>query len=61
MALTSGRSPTSRGLNTVQTFLRLLIFLFALAVSFVLTIVLAGALLENRATVPFSLPNQTAH
>ena len=44
MALTSGRSPTSRGLNTVQTFLRLLIFLFALAVSFVLTIVLAGAL-----------------
>ena len=44
MALTSGRSPTSRGLNTVQTFLRLLIFLFALAVFFVLTIVLAGAL-----------------
>ena len=44
MALTSGRSPTSRGLNTVQTFLRLIIFLFALAVFFVLTIVLAGAL-----------------
>lgn len=44
MATIPRRSPTSRGLNTVQTFLRLVIFIFALAVFFVLTIVVSGVM-----------------
>ena len=44
MATLTRRGPTSRGLNAVQTFLRLLIFVFVLVVLFLLTLLVAGAL-----------------
>jgi regulator of protease activity HflC (stomatin/prohibitin superfamily) len=44
MAKLSIGSPTQRGLNTVQTFLRLILWLISLAVFFGLTIALSGVL-----------------